>query len=304
MTELYRHIGQFTDIPAGDIGVGSREIGYLFGQHKRITNEFTGALTGKGPTWGGSLIRPEATGFGVVYFAQEMLATRGESLAGKHCLVSGSGNVALYTVAKLIDVGAVPITLSDSDGFVVDAAGIDADKLHWVLELKNVRRGRIREYADRFPGAVFTPAVPSDHNPLWSVRADCAFPSATQNEIGAKDARSLADNGVRLVAEGANMPTVPDGAEIFRNSGILYGPSKAVNAGGVAVSGLEMAQDAEHLPWPSEQVDAQLRSIVASIHSVTLAAAAEFGQPGDYVVGANVAGFRKVADAMIDEGVI
>ncbi len=304
MTELYRHIGQFTDIPAGDIGVGSREIGYLFGQHKRITNEFTGALTGKGPTWGGSLIRPEATGFGVVYFAQEMLATRGESLAGKRCLVSGSGNVALYTVAKLIDVGAVPITLSDSDGFVVDAAGIDADKLHWVLELKNVRRGRIREYPDRFPGAVYTPAVPSDHNPLWSVPADCAFPSATQNEIGAKDARSLADNGVCLVAEGANMPTVPDGAEIFRNSGLLYGPSKAVNAGGVAVSGLEMAQDAEHLPWPSEQVDAQLRSIVASIHSVTLAAAAEFGQPGDYVVGANVAGFRKVADAMIDEGVI
>ena len=304
MTELYRHIGQFTDIPAGDIGVGSREIGYLFGQHKRITNEFTGALTGKGPTWGGSLIRPEATGFGVVYFAQEMLATRGESLAGKRCLVSGSGNVALYTVAKLIDVGAVPITLSDSDGFVVDAAGIDAEKLHWVLELKNVRRGRIREYPDRFPGAVYTPAVPSDHNPLWSVPADCAFPSATQNEIGAKDALSLAGNGVRLVAEGANMPTVPDGAEIFRNSGLLYGPSKAVNAGGVAVSGLEMAQDAEHLPWPSEQVDAQLRSIVASIHSVTLAAAAEFGQPGDYVVGANVAGFRKVADAMIDEGVI
>ncbi|MGA2932099.1 MAG: NADP-specific glutamate dehydrogenase [Acidimicrobiales bacterium] len=304
MTELYRHIGQFTDIPAGDIGVGSREIGYLFGQHKRITNEFTGALTGKGPTWGGSLIRPEATGFGVVYFAQEMLATRGESLAGKHCLVSGSGNVALYTVAKLIDVGAVPITLSDSDGFVVDAAGIDAERLQWVLELKNVRRGRIREYPDRFPGAVYTPAVPSDHNPLWSVPADCAFPSATQNEIGAKDARSLVDNGVSLVAEGANMPTVPDGAEIFRNSGILYGPSKAVNAGGVAVSGLEMAQDAEHLPWPSEQVDAQLRSIVASIHSVTLAAAAEFGQPGDYVVGANVAGFRKVADAMIDEGVI
>ncbi len=304
MTELYRHIGQFTDIPAGDIGVGSREIGYLFGQHKRITNEFTGALTGKGPTWGGSLIRPEATGFGVVYFAQEMLATRGESLVGKRCLVSGSGNVALYTAAKLIDVGAVPITLSDSDGFVLDAAGIDAEKLQWVLELKNVRRGRIREYAEKFPGAIYTPAVPSDHNPLWSVPADCAFPSATQNEIGAKDARSLVDGGVTLVAEGANMPTVPDGAEILRNSGILYGPSKAVNAGGVAVSGFEMAQDAEHLPWPSEQVDAQLHSIVASIHPMTLAAAAEFGQTGDYVVGANVAAFRKVADAMIDEGVI
>ena len=304
MSELYRHIGQFTDIPAGDIGVGSREIGYLFGQYKRITNQFTGALTGKGPTWGGSLIRSEATGFGVVYFAQEMLATRGDSLAGKRCLLSGSGNVALYTAAKLIDVGAVPITLSDSDGFVVDADGIDAEKLGWVLELKNVRRGRIREYGERFPSAVYTPAVVSDHNPLWSVAAQCAFPCATQNEIGGKDAEALIDNGVLLVAEGANMPTRPEGVEIFRNAGILYGPSKAVNAGGVSVSGLEMAQDAEHLPWPSHEVDAHLRSIVATIHSTTRAAAAEFGHPDDYVVGANVAGFCKVADAMIDEGVL
>ena len=209
MTELYRHIGQFTDVPAGDIGVGSREIGYLFGQHKRITNEFTGALTGKGPTWGGSLIRSEATGFGVVYFAQEMLATRGMSLAGARCLVSGSGNVALYTAAKLIDVGAVPITLSDSDGFVVDPAGIGQEKLQWVLELKNVRRGRIREYADRFPGAVYTPTVHADHNPLWAVPADYAFPSATQNEIGATDAQALVDNGIRLVAEGADIRRDP-----------------------------------------------------------------------------------------------
>ena len=219
MTELYRHIGQFTDVPAGDIGVGSREIGYLFGQHKRITNEFTGALTGKGPTWGGSLIRSEATGFGVVYFAQEMLATRGMSLAGARCLVSGSGNVALYTAAKLIDVGAVPITLSDSDGFVVDPAGIGQEKLQWVLELKNVRRGRIREYADRFPGAVYTPAVHADHNPLWAVPADYAFPSATQNEIGATDAQALVDNGIRLVAEGANMPTRPEGARDLPGGG-------------------------------------------------------------------------------------
>ena len=304
MSELYRHIGQFTDIPAGDIGVGAREIGYLFGQYKRITNQFTGALTGKGPTWGGSLIRSEATGFGVVYFAQEMLATRGDSLAGKRCLVSGSGDVALYTATKLIDVGAVPITLSDSDGFVVDADGIDAEKLAWVLELKNVRRGRIREYGEHYPSAVYMPAVASEVNPLWSVAAHCAFPCATQNEISGKDAKALIDNGVVLVAEGANMPTRPEGVEIFRHAGILYGPSKAGNAGGVSVSGLEMAQDAEHLPWPSDEVDAHLRSIVASIHSGARAAADEFGHPDDYVLGANVVGFRKVADAMLDEGVI
>jgi glutamate dehydrogenase (NADP+) len=306
MTELYRHIGQFTDIPAGDIGVGGREIGYLFGQHKRITNQFTGALTGKGPSWGGSLIRPEATGYGVVYFAQEMLHSTGRSIGGMRCLVSGSGNVALYTVAKLIDVGAVPITLSDSDGFVVDPDGIDAEKLAWVLGLKNVRRGRISEYVQRFPKASFTPSQGGgpDHNPLWSVPADCAFPSATQNEIGASDAKALVGNGVALVAEGANMPTTPDGVGVFQAAGILYGPSKAVNAGGVAVSGLEMTQDAERLPWTSEAVERELRAIVASIHATTLAAAAEYGRPGDYVLGANAAGFRKVADAMLDEGIV
>ena len=304
MTELYRHIGQFTDIPAGDIGVGAREIGYLFGQYKRITNQFTGALTGKGPEWGGSLVRSEATGFGAVYFAEEMLGTRGQSLAGKRCLISGSGNVAQYTAAKLIEVGAVPISLSDSDGFVVDPDGIDEEKLEWILQLKNVRSGRISEYAERYPAVLYTPAVRGDHNPLWAVPADCAFPSATQNEIAAKDARALVDGGVILVAEGANMPTRPEGVEIFRKSGILYGPSKAVNAGGVAVSGLEMTQDAEHLPWSSAQVDARLRRIVASVHATTRTAAAEYGHPDDYVVGANVAGFSKVADAMMDEGVI
>ncbi len=304
MTELYRHIGQFTDIPAGDIGVGAREIGYLFGQYKRITNQFTGALTGKGPEWGGSLVRSEATGFGAVYFAEEMLGTRGQSLAGKRCLISGSGNVAQYTAAKLIEVGAVPISLSDSDGFVVDPDGIDEEKLEWILQLKNVRRGRISEYAERYPAVLYTPAVRGDHNPLWAVPADCAFPSATQNEIAAKDARALVEGGVILVAEGANMPTRPESVEIFRKSGILYGPSKAVNAGGVAVSGLEMTQDAEHLPWSSAQVDARLRRIVASVHATTRTAAAEYGHPDDYVVGANVAGFSKVADAMMDEGVI
>ena len=304
MTELYRHIGQFTDIPAGDIGVGTREIGYLFGQYKRITNQFTGAITGKGANWGGSLDRPEATGFGVVYFAVEMLATRGQTLAGKRCLVSGSGNVAQYTAAKLIELEAIPVTLSDSEGFIFDPDGIDAEKLDWVLTLKNVRRGRIREYVERYPRAVFTPTADADHNPLWAVPADCAFPCATQNEIGIKDAQALVHNGVTLVAEGANMPTTPGGVATFLESGVLYGPGKAANAGGVAVSGLEMTQDAEHLPWTAERVDTQLRQIMSSIHASARHAALEYGQPDNYVVGANVAGFLKVADAMIDEGVM
>ncbi|MBI2237989.1 MAG: NADP-specific glutamate dehydrogenase, partial [Actinobacteria bacterium] len=242
MTELQRHIGQFTDVPAGDIGVGAREIGFLFGQYKRIRNEFTGVLTGKGIDWGGSLIRPEATGYGAVYFAEEMLNTRDESLDGKICLVSGSGNVAQYTVEKLLDLGGKPVTLSDSGGFIHDPDGIDREKLAWVMELKNVERGRIREYADRFESATFTPADPeADHNPLWDIDADCAFPGATQNEINAKDAANLLNNGVYVVSEGANMPTVPEGVERFVKSGILYGPGKAANAGGVATSGLEMS---------------------------------------------------------------
>jgi glutamate dehydrogenase (NADP+) len=304
MTELYRHIGQFTDVPAGDIGVGGREIGYLFGQYKRISNQFTGVLTGKGLNWGGSEIRPEATGYGAVYFAEEMLATRSETLEGKRCLISGSGNVAQYTVEKLIELHAKPLTLSDSDGFVHDPAGIDTEKLAWVMQLKNEQRGRIREYAERFPGATFTPASDGGFNPLWSVPADCAFPSATQNEINGVDARNLLANGVQLVAEGANMPTTPDGVERFLDAKILYGPGKAANAGGVAVSGLEMTQDIEHLAWTREQVDDKLRHIMRSIRTNVSAAAAEYGRPGDYVLGANIAGFVKVADAMVDESTI
>jgi glutamate dehydrogenase (NADP+) len=304
MTELYRHIGQFTDVPAGDIGVGGREIGFLFGQYKRISNQFTGVLTGKGINWGGSEIRPEATGYGAVYFAEEMLATRSETLEGKRCIVSGSGNVAQYTAEKLIELGAKPLTFSDSGGFVHDPAGIDTEKLHWVMDLKNVRRGRIREYTEKFPGASFTPVGDGGFNPLWSVPADCAFPSATQNEINGVDARNLLSNGIQLVAEGANMPTTPEGVERFLEAKILYGPGKAANAGGVAVSGLEMTQDIEHLAWTREQVDAKLRSIMRAIHTSVRAAADEYGHPTDYVLGANIAGFVKVADAMVDESTV
>ena len=303
MTELYRHIGQFTDIPAGDIGVGGREIGYLFGQYKRITNQFTGAITGKGSAWGGSLIRPEATGYGAVYFAEEMLQTRDETLEKKRCLVSGSGNVAQYTVEKLLDSGAIPVTVSDSDGFVYDPHGIDREKLAFVMELKNERRGRISEYAERFHGAEFHRALPGEVNALWSVPADCAFPSATQNEIDGKEAANLVSAGVYCVTEGANMPTTPDGIELFRSAGVLYGPGKAANAGGVAVSGLEMVQDSSRLPWTREAVDERLQSIMRAIHEQVRAAASEYGKPGDYVVGANIAGFMKVADAMLDEHV-
>ena len=304
MTELYRHIGQFTDVPAGDIGVGAREIGYLFGQYKRITNQFTGVLTGKGLEWGGSAIRPEATGYGAVYFAQEMLATRGEDLVGKRCLISGSGNVAQFTVEKLIDLGAVPMTLSDSGGFVHDPDGIDREKLEWVKDLKNVRKGRIREYAERFRKSQFVPASETEANPLWAIPAECAFPSATQNEINGKDAANLVSAGVTVVAEGANMPTTPEGVGLFLASGILYGPGKAANAGGVAVSCLEMAQDSEHMSWTREQVDDLLRSIMRSIHTQVSSVATEYGRPGDYVLGANIAGFLKVAAAMLDEDVV
>ncbi len=305
MTELQRHIGQFTDVPAGDIGVGSREIGYLFGQYKRIRNEFTGVLTGKGVDWGGSLIRPEATGYGAVYFAEEMLETRGETLEGKVCLVSGSGNVAQYTVEKLLDYGAKPITLSDSNGFIHDPAGIDREKLAFVMELKNVKRGRIREYAERFPGVTYVEADPkADHNPLWDIPADCAFPSATQNEINGKDAANLLNNGVYVVSEGANMPSTPDAVDQFLSAGILYGPGKAANAGGVATSGLEMSQNALRLAWTREEVDARLHSIMKAIHKTVRETAEDYGQPGNYVLGANIAGFVKVAEAMLDQGVV
>lgn len=305
MTELQRHIGPHTDVPAGDIGVGGREIGYLFGQYKRIRNEFTGSVTGKGLDWGGSLIRPEATGYGAVYFAEQMLHTRGDTLDGKVCLVSGSGNVAQYTVEKLLDYGAKPITLSDSGGVLYDKDGIDRDKLHWVMDLKNERRGRIMEYADRFPGSEFIPADPrNDHNPLWDIAADCAFPSATQNEINAKDAANLLNNGVSVVSEGANMPTVPEGVEAFVSASILYGPGKAANGGGVAVSGLEMSQNSMRVTWSREEMDQRLYSIVTRIHEQCRDTAEEYGHPGNYVMGANIAGFIKVADAMLAQGLI
>ncbi|HKJ02020.1 MAG TPA: NADP-specific glutamate dehydrogenase [Longimicrobiales bacterium] len=305
MTELFRHIGPNTDVPAGDIGVGGREIGFLFGQYKRLANEFTGVLTGKGLNWGGSLIRPEATGYGAVYFAQEMLSTRGESLEGKICLVSGSGNVAQYTAEKLLDLGAKPVTFSDSGGYIYDEAGIDREKLAFVMDLKNHRRGRISEYADKFKGAVFTPtAAGRAGDPLWNHKADCAFPSATQNEVNAVDAANLLKNGVYVISEGANMPTVPEGVELFLDANILYGPGKAANAGGVAVSGLEMAQNSMRFGWSREEVDQRLHGIMKNIHERCVEVAEEFGSPGNYVNGANIAGFLKVADAMLDQGVV
>jgi glutamate dehydrogenase (NADP+) len=305
MTELARHIGPNTDVPAGDIGVGGREIGYLFGQYKRLRNEFTGVLTGKGLNWGGSLIRPEATGYGAVYFAAEMLATRGETLAGKTCLVSGSGNVAQYTVDKLIDLGATPVSLSDSGGFIYDKAGIDREKLQFVFKLKNERRGRIQEYADQFSSAVYTPIDPTlDHNPLWSLKAECAFPSATQNELDAKDARHLLESGVYVISEGANMPTTLEAVKLFLDAGILYAPGKAANAGGVATSGLEMTQNSMRLSWTREEVDSRLYGIMKNIHKACAETATAFGTPGNYVNGANIAGFLKVADAMMDQGLV
>jgi glutamate dehydrogenase (NADP+) len=305
MCELYRHIGPNTDVPAGDIGVGGREIGFLFGQYKRLRNEFTGVLTGKGINWGGSLIRPEATGYGCVYFAQEMLATRGQTLAGKTCLVSGSGNVAQYTVEKLLQLGAKTVTLSDSDGYVYDEAGVDRDKLAYVMELKNVRRGRMKEYADKYKGTVYTALDGRQaSNPLWSHKADCAFPSATQNEIGGADAANLLKGGVYVVAEGANMPSSIDAVNQFVDARILYGPGKAANAGGVATSGLEMAQNSMRYSWTRQEVDDRLQIIMKSIHAACVQTAERFGTPGNYVNGANIAGFLKVADSMLDQGLV
>ncbi len=305
MTELARHIGPDTDVPAGDIGVGGREIGFLFGQYKRLANEFTGVLTGKGLNWGGSYIRPEATGYGAVYFAAEMLATRNETLEGKVCLVSGSGNVAQFTVEKLLDLGAKPVALSDSSGCIYDEHGIDRERLDFVRDLKNQRRGRIEEYAERFDGVVYTPADGTrDHNPIWDYPASCAFPSATQNEINGKDADNLLRNGVYLVSEGANMPTALDGVERFIDAKLLFGPGKAANAGGVATSGLEMAQNSARLSWTREEVDGRLRQIMKAIHQACRETAEQFGTPGNYVNGANIAGFLKVADSMMDQGLV
>jgi glutamate dehydrogenase (NADP+) len=305
MSELFRHIGPDTDVPAGDIGVGAREIGFMFGMYKKLRNEFTGVLTGKGLNWGGSLIRPEATGYGSVYFAAEMLTTRNETLEGKTCLVSGSGNVAQFTIEKLIDLGAKVVTFSDSSGYVFDEAGIDSAKLEYIKVLKNVRRGRVSEYCDKYPSAVHTPVEAAlDHNPLWNHKADCAFPSATQNEINQRDAQNMMDNGVVLVSEGANMPTMPEGINLFKEHKILYGPGKAANAGGVSVSGLEMTQNSMRLTWTREEVDNRLKLIMKTIHSTCVDAAEQYGMAGNYEAGANIAGFVKVVDAMLDQGLV
>jgi glutamate dehydrogenase (NADP+) len=298
MTELFRHIGADTDVPAGDIGVGGREIGYMYGQYKRLTNEFTGVLTGKGLKWGGSLIRPEATGYGAVYFAQEMLKTRKTSIEGRVCAVSGSGNVAQYTVEKINQLGGKAVTLSDSAGTIYDADGITAEKLAWVMDLKNVQRGRISEYAKRFKAQYHEGKRP------WFVKCDCAFPSATQNEIDGHDARTLIDNGCFLVSEGANMPSTPEAVERFTERKILYGPGKAANAGGVATSGLEMSQNSMRMSWSREEVDQKLNTIMVNIHKNCFETANEYGCAGNYVAGANIAGFTKVAEAMLAQGLI
>jgi len=297
MTELFRHIGPDTDVPAGDIGVGGREIGFMFGQYKRLRNEFSGVLTGKGLNWGGSLIRPEATGYGCVYFVQEMLKTRGESLEGKICTVSGSGNVAQYTVEKLIQLGAKVVTMSDSGGFIYDKDGIDRKELNCIFELKNVQRGRIKECANEFNCEYFKNQRP------WEIKCDIAFPSATQNEISEDDAKTLVKNGCIAVGEGANMPTTLEGVRVFQKARMLYAPGKAANAGGVATSGLEMTQNSMRLSWSREEVDKKLREIMVAIHEQCV----RYGKEGNcinYVNGANIAGFVKVADAMLDQGLV
>ena len=296
MTELYRHIGADTDVPAGDIGVGGREIGFMFGQYKRISNEFTGVLTGKGKTWGGSLIRPEATGYGTVYFAQNMLAEKDDSFAGKSVVISGSGNVAQYACEKATELGAKVIALSDSSGYIYDPEGIDKKKLSFVMDLKNVKRGRIKEYADKY-GCEFKEGRP------WGIKCDIALPCATQNELDDKEAKILVDNGCLCVSEGANMPTTPEAIEVFQNAKILFAPGKASNAGGVATSGLEMSQNSLRMSWTREEVDEKLKQIMKDIHSSCV----KYGKDGDYVdyvKGANIAGFVKVADAMLDQGVV
>jgi glutamate dehydrogenase (NADP+) len=299
MTELQRHIGPDTDVPAGDIGVGGREIGYLFGQYKRIRNEFTGVLTGKGRSWGGSLVRPEATGYGAVYFAQEMLATRGETFTGKQVVISGSGNVAQYAAEKATELGAIVLTMSDSKGYVHDPAGINAEKLAWIMALKNERRGRISEFAEAFPGVTFH----EGQNP-WGVECDIALPCATQNELDGEAAKALVSGGTRVVAEGANMPCTPAAVEAFQEAGLLFAPGKASNAGGVATSGLEMSQNSLRMSWTREEVDAKLKAIMTDIHLQCVEYGTDADGAVDYVRGANIAGFVKVADAMLDQGVV
>ena len=300
MTELFRHIGADTDVPAGDIGVGGREIGFMFGQYKRITRLFEGVLTGKGTNWGGSLIRPEATGYGCVYFANEMLGTRSESFEGKRVSVSGSGNVAQYAAEKCLELGAKVVTLSDSAGYVAIDGGLDQEMWNELMDLKNVRRGRIRELAEKYPSKItFT-----EGRGVWNVPCEIALPCATQNELDGNDAKTLLNNGCYCVSEGANMPSTPDAVDLFVEKRILYGPGKAANAGGVAVSGLEMSQNSMRLAWTREEVDAKLLDIMRRIHHACVTTAEEYGQPGNYVAGANIAGFVKVADAMIDQGLV
>ncbi|MBT4033851.1 MAG: NADP-specific glutamate dehydrogenase [Candidatus Marinimicrobia bacterium] len=298
MSELFRHIGPNTDVPAGDIGVGGREIGFMFGQYKKLRNAFEGVLTGKSLNWGGSLIRPEATGYGTVYFAQEMLKTRGESLEGKLVTISGSGNVAQYAAEKVLDFGGKPVTFSDSAGTIYDPAGIDREKLAWVMDLKNNRRGRIKEYTDEFGGEYYEGKRP------WHVKCDVALPCATQNEVNKEEAEALIKNGCYVVSEGANMPSIPEAIEVYQAAKILYGPGKAANAGGVAVSGLEMSQNSLRLSWTREEVDERLHNIMKSIHTNALETGKRYGFDGDYVAGANIAGFLKVADSMMDQGVV
>ncbi len=299
MTELQRYIGADTDVPAGDIGVGAREVGYMFGQYRRLRNEFTGVLTGKGLNWGGSLIRPEATGYGAVYLAQEMLKSKDDGIKDKICVVSGSGNVAQYTTEKIIQLGGKVVSLSDSSGSIYDPEGIDEEKLRFVMELKRIRYGRIKEYADRFKGVEYYQG-----SRPWAIKCDCAFPSATQNEISLADAETLVKNGCKLISEGANMPTEPGAVQLALSSGILFGPGKAANAGGVAVSGLEMSQNSMRLRWSREEVDEKLQQLMRAIHKQCMDAAEEYEMKDNLVAGANIAGFVKVADSMLDQGVI
>jgi len=305
MSELFRHVGADIDVPAGDIGVGGREIGYMFGQWKKLTRSFEGVLTGKGLNWGGSLIRPEATGYGCVYFAEEMLKTRNQTMRGKRVVISGSGNVAQFAAEKVLQLGGKPLTFSDSNGFIVDEEGITAEKLAFVMHLKNVKRGRIKEYKDKYPKAHYQEAdARKNHNPLWEVKCDVALPCATQNEINEIDANNLVKNGCFCVAEGANMPTTPGGVNVFLESRILYGPGKAANAGGVATSGLEMSQNSMRMSWSREEVDQKLHQIMINIHRTCAETAEAYGTPGNYVNGANIAGFLKVANAMLDQGLV
>lgn len=297
--ELYHHIGYHTDIPAGDLGCGAREIGYMFGQYKKLTNDFTGVFTGKKPNWGGSLLRPQATGYGVGYFAQNMLATRQDSLKGKVCVVSGAGNVGIYTMEKLTQLGAKVVGFLDYDGSIYDKDGLNEEKLAFLKDLVFVRRGSVKEYADKFPSAVFRP-----HQKTWDIPCDCAFPTACENELTGADAKTLLKNGCKLVCEGANMPSTPEAVDAFKAAKILYSPGKASNAGGVAVSGLEMTQNSMRIYWTAQEVDDYLKRIMASIHTSCLTYAQEFATPGDYVAGANIAGFIKVADSMIDQGLV